>query len=89
MIFNSFTVANDYNFGAQMQGSKQGSYRRCPLLLLRTFSAHPKVVARATRRTRGLFLSPVSLGGSSYFLWKRCVVFQQMTNNFDLLLSVL
>ena len=37
-----------------------------------------------TRRTRGLVLSPVSLGGSSYFLWKRCVVFQQMKNNFYL-----
>ena len=35
----------------------------------------------ATRRTRGLVLSPVSLGGSGYFLWKRCVVFQQMKNN--------
>ena len=33
---------------------------------------------------RGLVLSPVSLGGSSYFLWKRCVVFQQMKNNFSL-----
>ena len=30
------------------------------------------------------FLSPVSLGCSSYFLWKRCVVFQQMKNNFYL-----
>ena len=38
----------------------------------------------ATRRTHGLVLSPVSLGGSSYFLWKRCVVFQQMKNNFYL-----
>ena len=38
----------------------------------------------ATRRTRGLVLSPVSLGGSSYFLWKRCAVFQQMKNNFYL-----
>ena len=38
----------------------------------------------ATRRTRGLVLSPVSLGGSGYFLWKRCVVFQQMKNNFYL-----
>ena len=38
----------------------------------------------ATRRTRGLVLSPPSLGGSSYFLWKRCVVFQQMKNNFYL-----
>ena len=38
----------------------------------------------ATRRTRGLVLSPVSLGGSSYFLWKRCVVFQQMKSNFYL-----
>ena len=35
----------------------------------------------ATHRTRGLVLSPVSLGGSSYFLWKRYVVFQQMKNN--------
>ena len=42
-----------------------------------------------SRRTRGLVLSPVSLGGSSYFLRKRLVVFQQMANNFDLLLSVL
>ena len=25
-----------------------------------------------------------SLGGSSYFLWKRCIVFQQMKNNFYL-----
>ena len=38
----------------------------------------------ATRRTLVLVLSPVSLGGSSYFLWKRCVVFQQMKNNFYL-----
>ena len=38
----------------------------------------------ATRRTRGLVLSRLSLGGSSYFLWKRCVVFQQMKNNFYL-----
>ena len=38
----------------------------------------------ATHRTRGLILSPVSLGGSSSFLWKRCVVFQQMKNNFYL-----
>ena len=38
----------------------------------------------ATRRTRGLVFSPVSLGGSSYLLWKRCVVFQQMKNNFYL-----
>ena len=38
----------------------------------------------ATRRTHGLVLSPVSLGGSSYFLWKRCVVFKQMKNNFYL-----
>ena len=38
----------------------------------------------ATRKTRGLVLSPLSLGGSSYFLWKRCVVFQQMKNNFYL-----
>ena len=37
-----------------------------------------------TRRTRQLVLSPVSLGGSSYFLWKRCVVFQQMKSNFYL-----
>ena len=27
-------------------------------------------------------LSPVSLGGSTCFLWKKCVVFQQMENNF-------
>ena len=38
----------------------------------------------ATRRTRGLVLSPVSLGGSSNFLWKRCVVSQQMKNIFYL-----
>ena len=38
----------------------------------------------ATHRTRALVLSPVSLGGSSSFLWKRCVVFQQMKNNFYL-----
>ena len=30
------------------------------------------------------FCPAVSLGGSSYFLWKRCVVFQQMKNNFCL-----
>ena len=30
-------------------------------------------------------MSPLSLGGSSYFLWKRCVVFQQkMKNSFYL-----
>ena len=45
------------------------------LLLLSTFSAHARVVARDakemrnTRDTRGLALSPLSLGGSSYFLW--------------------
>ena len=44
-------------------------------MLLRTFSANAKVVSRDakemrnTRDTRGLALSPVSLGGSSYFLW--------------------
>ena len=38
----------------------------------------------ATRRTRGLVLSPVRVGDSSYFLWKRCVVCQQMKNNFYL-----
>ena len=38
----------------------------------------------ATRRTGELVLSPVILGSSSYFLWKRCVVFQQMKNNFYL-----
>ena len=27
---------------------------------------------------------PVRLGGSSYFAWKKCVVFQQMKNNFYL-----
>ena len=40
--------------------------------------------SRALRRTRGPVLSPLSLGGSSYFLWKRYVVFQQMENNFYL-----
>ena len=35
----------------------------------------------ATGRTRGLVLSPLSLGGSSYFLWKRGVVFQQVKNH--------
>ena len=40
--------------------------------------------SRALRRTRGLVLSPLSLEGSSYFLWKRCVVFQKMKNNFYL-----
>ena len=38
----------------------------------------------ATHRTRRLVLSHVSLGGSSYFLWKRCVVFQQVKTNFYL-----
>ena len=38
----------------------------------------------ATRGTRELVLFPVSLGGSSYFLCKRCVVFQQMKKNFYL-----
>ena len=38
----------------------------------------------ATRRTRRLVLSPASLGGSSYFLWKKCIVFQRMKNNFYL-----
>ena len=58
-------------------------------MLLRTFSAHAKVVARSakemrnTQDTRTGFVS-LSLGGSSYFLWKRCVVFQQMKNNFYL-----
>ena len=40
--------------------------------------------SRALRRTRGLVLSPLCLGGSSYFLWKRCVVFQPMKNKFYL-----
>ena len=58
-------------------------------MLLRTFSAHAKEIARDAKemrntQTRGLVLSPVSLGGSSYFLWKRCVVFQQMKSNFYL-----
>ena len=38
----------------------------------------------ATRRTHELVLSPVRVGGSSYFLWKSCVVCQQMKNNFYL-----
>ena len=58
-------------------------------MLLRTFSAHAMVVARDakemcnTQDTRP-GLSPLSLGGSTYFLWKRCVVFQKMKNNFYL-----
>ena len=58
-------------------------------MLLRTFSAHVKVVARDakemgnTQDTWTGFVS-CSLGGSSYFLWNRCVVFQQMKNNFYL-----
>ena len=41
--------------------------------------AQPRATRKkcATRRTRGLVLSPLSLGLSSYFLWKRCVVFQR------------
>ena len=31
-----------------------------------------------------MVLSPVSLGGSTYFLRKKCVVFQQTKNNFYL-----
>ena len=38
----------------------------------------------ATRRIHGLVLSPPSLGGSSYFLRKRWVVFQEVKNNFYL-----
>ena len=38
---------------------------------------------RNTQDTR-TGLSPVSLGGSSYFLWKKCVIFQQMKNIFYL-----
>ena len=58
-------------------------------MLLRTFSAHAKVVVRNAKEMRntqapGLVLSPVSLRGSSYFLWKRCVVFEQMKSNFYL-----
>ena len=58
-------------------------------MLPRTFSAHAKVVARDAKEMRNTQdtrtgLSPLSLGGSSYFLWKRCVVFQQMKNNFYL-----
>ena len=37
-----------------------------------------------THKARGLALFPVRLGGSSYFSWKKCVVFQQMKNNFYL-----
>ena len=37
-----------------------------------------------TQDTRTVVLSPLSLGGSNYFLWKRCVVFRQMKNNFYL-----
>ena len=58
-------------------------------MLLHTFSAHAMVVARDAKEMRNtqdtrMVLSPVSLGGSSYFLWKRCVVFQQRKNNFYL-----
>ena len=58
--------------------------RTVPTIVTARFFAHAKVVARdatekcATRRTRGLVLSPVSLGASSYFWWKRCIFFQQM-----------
>ena len=67
-----------------------GSFKDAPyycycahfLRMLRQSQATRKKCAK--RRTRGLVLSPLSLGGSSYFLWKRCVVFQQMKNNFYL-----
>ena len=58
-----------------MQKADTECIGRCPLLLLRTFSAHAKVATRDakemgnthdTRMTRGLVLSPVSLEGSSY-----------------------
>ena len=67
-----------------------GSFKDAPyycycahfLRMLRQSQATRKKCAK--RRTRGLVLSPLSLGGSSYFLWKRCVVFQQMKSNFHL-----
>ena len=53
-------------------------------MLLRTFSAHAKVVARNAKEMRNTQDTGTDLGGSSYFLWKRRVVFQQMKNNFYL-----
>ena len=54
-------------------------------MLLRTFSAHAKVVARDAKEMRNTQDKRTeSLGGSSYFSWKRGVVFQQMKNNFYL-----
>ena len=55
--------------------------RYIPLLLLCTFSAHAKVVAHDAKE---MVLFPVSLGGSTYFLRKKCVDFQQTKNNFHL-----
>ena len=66
-------------------GLKDGAhYCYCPHFLRMPRQSRATRKKCATRRTRGLVLSPVSLGGSSYFLWKRCVVFQQMKNNFYL-----
>ena len=66
-------------------GLKDGAhYCYCPHFLRMPRQSRATRKKCATRRTRGLVLSPLSLGGSSYFLWKRCVVFQQMKNNFYL-----
>ena len=65
---------------------KDGSHYCCRAHFLRMHATQSLATRKkcATRRIRGLVLSPVSLGGSSYFLWKRCVVFQQMKYNFHL-----
>ena len=66
-------------------GLKDGArYCYCPHFLRMPRQSRATRKKCATRRTSGLVLSPESLGGSSYFLWKRGVVFQQMKNNFYL-----
>ena len=66
-------------------GLKDGAhYCYCPHFLRMPRQSRAKRKKCATRRTSGLVLSPESLGGSSYFLQKRGVVFQQMKNNFYL-----
>ena len=63
-------------------GLKDGAhYCYCPHFLRMPRQSRATRKKCATRRTRGLVLSPLSLGGSSYFLWKRGVVFQQVKNH--------
>ena len=78
------SVHKFYRLKALITLEQVNSNEGSKLLLLRTFSAHAKVVARDAKEMRNTQdtrsgLSPVSLGGPTYFLSKRCVVSQQTT----------